>query len=102
MNGVHPDIRELVDILQNASDDVQENLDNMTAEGLEIDITRLNYTVADMDTEILLLKNDVKNLMEDNIEAYRAVRTQRWTVDILCLAVLGLAALELGRSAGWV
>ena len=102
MSSLHPDIAGLIDILQNASDDVQENLDNMTAGGLEIDITRLNYTIADMDTELILLKNDVKNLMEDNIESYRAVRTQRWTVDILCLAVLGLAALELGRSMGWL
>ena len=102
MNGIHPDIKELVNIMQNASNDVQENIDNLTTEGLEVDVTRLNYTVADMDTELILLKNDVKNLMEDNIEAYRAVRTQRWTVDILCVSVLGLAALELGRSAAWL
>ena len=45
---LHPDVFDLIEALNNAPDEVDEGIDHVYAEGVEVDITRLNFACADL------------------------------------------------------
>ena len=99
---IHPDVAELVDALENASEDVTAGVDAVVAEGLECDIQRLNYAVADIDREIEGLTADTVALMGSHTDLHKAYQSQSWTVSMLCITVLMLSGLELARGLQWL
>ena len=99
---IHPDVKDLVDALENAGEDVTAGVDAVVTEGLEIDIQRLNYAIADIDKEIETLTADNIALMGSHADLHRAYQSQSWTVSMLCITVLALGGLELARSMAWL
>ena len=99
---LHPDLKDLLETLRSAPDDVTHNVDKIANEGFEVDIARLNYDVARIIDELDATRETRNELVRSHQTLHKGLRTLRWTVDLLCVSVLALAFMKLAEVTGWM
>ena len=99
---LHPDLKDLLETLRSAPEDVTHNIDMIANESFEVDIARLNYDVARIQDELEATRETRNELVRSHQTLHKGLRTLRWTVDMICFSVLALAGIKLAEVLQWM